>query len=123
MKTKLITFLLVLCAVTQAAVLVGRRGSDGNSSTRSLFLLGDTLVRLEGLAVDGSEDSLEVPFPAGVATVVYAFSSECVHCDKVAPLKFQGHGSALARIDSLAVRLAHSHDFARNATSNEGGSS
>ena len=85
MKPKLITFLLILCVVAQVAVLVGRGGSDRNSSARSQFLLGDTLVRLDGLAVDGSEDVLAIPMQAGVATVVYAFSSECAHCDDVAP--------------------------------------
>lgn len=48
----------------------------------SLLLLP---LLLDGLAVDGSEDVLAIPMQAGVATVVYAFSSECAHCDDVAP--------------------------------------
>lgn len=85
MKPKLTMSLLILCALAQAAVLVGRGGPDGNSTAPTRFLLGDTLARLDGLAVDGSEDVLAIPMQAGVATVVYAFSSECAHCDDVAP--------------------------------------
>ena len=85
MKPKLLTFLLILSAASQAAVLVGRVEPDGNSNAPTRFLLGDTLARLDGLAVDGSEDVLAIPTQAGVATVVYAFSSECAHCDDIAP--------------------------------------
>ncbi len=193
MKPKLITFLLILCAVAQVALLVGRGGSDGNSSARTQFLPGDTLVRLDGLAVDGTEDVLSIPMQAGVATVVYAFSSECAHCDDVAPdwashfgkqsgegirriaitrdrpdlaasyaerfgwdvrilsmpdlaatdrrsffvsrtpwlhvfdrhgtLRFQGHGSALDRVDEIAASLAHSPDQPRSTITSETGGS
>lgn len=193
MKPKLIALLLILCAVAQVAILVGRGASGGTSATRAQFLLGDTLVRLDGLAVDGREDVLAIPMQAGVATVVYAFSSECAHCDDVAPdwashfrkqsgegirrvaitrdrpevavsyaerfgwdvrilsmpdlaatdrrsfflsrtpwvhvfdhhgtLQFQGHGSALDRVDAIAGSLAHSPGQPENKTTSEIGGS
>lgn len=192
MRPKLITFLLVLSAGAQAAVLVGRGGPDGNSNAPTRFLLGDTLARLDGVAVDGSEDVLAIPMQDGATTIVYAFSSECAHCDDVAPdwashfakqigegvrrvaitrdrpdvaasyaerfgwdvrilsmpelaatdrrsfflsrtpwlhvfdrhgtLRFQGHGSALDRVEEIAARLSHSLHPRSTTTTEIGGS-
>jgi hypothetical protein len=49
MKPKLITLLFISCAVAQVAILIGRGASDGKTPARRQFLLGDTLVRLDGL--------------------------------------------------------------------------
>jgi hypothetical protein len=134
-----------------------------------------------------------IPMQAGVATVVYAFSSECAHCDDVAPdwashfgnqsgegirrvsitrdrpeiaasyaerfgwdvrilsmpdlaatdwrsfflsrtpwlhifdhhgtLRFQGHGSALDRVDAIAASLARSPSLPGKETTREIGGS
>ena len=78
---------LFLCGVAmQVAILVGRSGSVGSPpSAPAPPLVGDTLVELMGLAADGSDEVLEFLMQPGAATVVYAFSSECVFCDDVAP--------------------------------------
>lgn len=66
------------------AVLVNRGWTAGPPALAP-YLLGDTLARLDGLKADGSGEALAFPTPTGAATVVYAFSSECAHCDDVAP--------------------------------------
>jgi peroxiredoxin len=84
MKPKIIAYLLVFCAVAQVTVLVSRSRTAGPPAIAP-YLLGDTLVRLDGLKVDGSEETLAISTLTGAATVVYAFSSECAHCEDVAP--------------------------------------
>lgn len=84
MKPKIIAYLLVFCAVAQVTVLVSRSWT-ARPPAIAPYLLGDTLVRLDGLKVDGSEETLAISTPTGAATVVYAFSSECAHCEDVAP--------------------------------------
>ena len=77
---------LLICGVAmQVAILLGRSASSENPVAVAAFLEGDTLVEFTGLAVDGSGDVFEIRMPPGTATVVYAFSSECVFCDDVAP--------------------------------------
>ena len=84
MKPKIIASLLVFCAVAQVTILVSR-GRTAGPPALVPYLLGDTLARLDGLKVDGSEEAVAIPTPTGAATVVYAFSSECAYCDDVAP--------------------------------------
>ncbi len=84
MKTKIIASLLVFCAVAQVTILVGRYRAAGPPALAP-YLVGDTLVRLDGLKVDGTEAVLAIPMLTGAATVVYAFSSECAYCEDVAP--------------------------------------
>ena len=96
---------LLICGVAmQVAILVGRSGSTESPVAAAPFLVGDTLVELTGLAVDGSGHIFEVLMPPGAATVVYAFSSECVFCDDVAP-EWAAHFQtpSLERVRRIAI--------------------
>ncbi|MXW18918.1 MAG: hypothetical protein F4139_11615 [Gemmatimonadetes bacterium] len=81
-----VLFLLVLVVIAQVVHVVVRPGpaADGVAQERGVRV-GDTLGALTGYVDDGVLAIVPLEADPGTVTVLYAFNSDCVFCDDVAP--------------------------------------
>ncbi len=81
-----VLFLLVLAVIAQVVHVVVRPGAvaDGVAQERGVRV-GDTLGALTGYVDDGVLAIVPLEADPGTVTVLYAFNSECVFCDDLAP--------------------------------------
>lgn len=81
-----VLFLLVLVVIAQAVHVVVRPGPPANVAAQERGVrVGDRLGALTGYLNDGALGTVPLDAGPGTVTVLYAFNSECVFCDDVAP--------------------------------------
>lgn len=106
-----VLFLLVLVVIAQAVHVAMRPGpaADGSALARGV-LVGDTLDALTGYDDDGVLAMVPLDAGPGAVTVLYAFSSECVFCDEVAP-EWASHFEAPEPVATKVRRIAVTRDL------------
>lgn len=100
-------FLLVLVVIAQVVHVAVRPGKTmGGVAQERGVRVGDTVGALTGYDDDGVLAILPLEADPGTVTVLYAFDSECVFCDDVAPewaSQFATQAAASPAIRRIAV--------------------
>ena len=111
-----VLFLLVLVVIAQALHVVVRPGrvADGVAPAPGV-LVGDTLGALTGYTDDGILATVPLDADPGTVTVLYAFSSQCVFCDDLAP-EWASHFATSIPETAAVRRIAVTRDLSGPAT-------
>jgi len=106
-----VLFLLVLAVIAQVVHVVAGPGhtTDGVAHERGVRV-GDTLGALTGYVDGGVLASVPLEADPGTVTVLYAFNSECVFCDDLAP-EWATHFATAAAASPAIRRIAVTRDL------------
>lgn len=106
-----VLLLLVLVVIAQVVHVVAGPGrtTDGVAQERGVRV-GDTLGALTGYVDDGVLVSVPLEADPGTVTVLYAFNSECVFCDDLAP-EWARHFATPAAASPPIRRIAVTRDL------------
>lgn len=103
-------FLLITGIGGQTVLAVGRSWqASPPSAPVSAMTVGDTLPTLTGNLEGSIPTTVQLATNAGVATVLYVFHPDCVHCHAVAP-EWAEHFSADQTDGPLVQRIAVTND-------------
>ena len=103
-------FLLVVGIGGQTVLAVGRiRQATPPSAPASAIAVGDTLPALAGNLEGNVPTAMRLATDAGIATVLYVFHPDCVHCHAVAP-EWAEHFSADRTNSPMVQRIAVTND-------------
>lgn len=106
----LLLFLLVLGIAGQMILAVDRaRQASPPSAPASAIVVGDTLPALAGKLEGSVATTVRLATDAGIATVLYVFHPDCVHCRAVAP-DWAEHFSAEQTNRPMVQRVAVTND-------------
>lgn len=115
-------FVLVAGIGGQAALAVGRAWqASSRPASASGIVVGDTLFALVGNREGGVPTTIRLATDSSIATVLYVFHPDCVHCHPVAPewaKRFsadRNNGSAVRSVavtsDSIEPAVAYAERF------------
>ena len=103
-------FVFVAGIAGQTVVAVSRaREASPPSAPLSAMVVGDTLPALAGNLEGKGPTTVRLATDAGIATVLYVFHPDCVHCHAVAP-EWADHFSADDASRPMVQRIAVTND-------------
>ena len=103
-------FLAVLGIGGQTVLAVGRAWQAGPPSAPvTAMVVGDTLPALAGNLEGDVPTTVRLATDVGIATVLYVFHPDCVHCHAVAP-EWADHFSASHASRPMVQRIAVTND-------------
>lgn len=103
-------FLLVVGVGGQIVLAVGRAWqANPPSAPASAMVVGDTLPALAGNLEGNVPTTVRLATDTGIATVLYVFHPDCVHCHAVAP-EWAEHFAANHTNRSVVQRIAVTND-------------